>query len=77
MSSARDHVRLPIERPLELLRCAEVLEVLHVWSVSGLCLQEVINSSNHKLQVLHLALRHRAGLAQSPDGIGTEIIKGI
>lgn len=64
-SSGRSGVGVPIERPLELLRCAEVLEVLHVRSVSGFFLEEIVNSPGHQLQMLHLAPRHRAGPAKS------------
>jgi len=77
MSNGRGDVRLPIDRPLEFLRCAEVLEVLHVRSVSSLLFEEVINSSSHKLQMLHPAVRHRAGPAKSSDRVSAEVVEGV
>ena len=68
---------LTIERPLELLRCPEVLEVLRVWGVSCLFLQEIIDAPRHQLQMLHPLLRHRSGLAKSSDRVGPEIIERI
>jgi hypothetical protein len=54
-----------VERSLKLLRCPEVLKVVRVRAISGLFLEEIINSPGHQLQILHLALRHRSRLAKS------------
>jgi len=66
-----------IKGTLEGLRCPEVREVLRVRAVSSLFLEEVINSSRHKLQMLHLASRHRSSLAESSDSVSPEVIKSI
>lgn len=76
-SSVLADVGLTIERPLELLRCLEVLKVLRVRGVSSLFLQEIIDAARHQLQMLQPAPRHRSGLAKSPDRVGTEIIKCV
>jgi hypothetical protein len=62
---------------LKLLRCTEVLKVLRVRAISGLLLEEIVNSPRHQLQMLHPATRHRPGFAKSPDGIGAEIVKCV
>jgi hypothetical protein len=41
-----------VERSLKLLRCTEVLKVLRVRAISGLLLEEIINSPGHQLQML-------------------------
>ena len=66
-----------IERALELLSCAKIVEVLRVRAESRLLLEEVIDPADHKLQVLHPAFRHRSRLAKSSDGVGAEIVERV
>jgi len=66
-----------IERCLKFLRCPEVLKVLRVRAISGLLLEEVVNSPSNQLQMLHSAARQRSGFAKSPDGVGAEVIEGV
>src|SRR3954453_773162 len=62
---------------LELLRYPEVLEMLRVRTVGGLFLQEIVNPPRSELQMLDPALRHRSGLAKSPDSVGAEVVKSV
>jgi hypothetical protein len=66
-----------IQRPLELLGCPEVLEVLHVGAVCGLFLEEIIDPSGQQLQMLHPAVRHGPGLTQSSDSVSPEVVESV
>jgi len=76
-ATARAVTWAAIERALELLSCAKILEVLRVRAESRLLLEEVIDPADHKLQVLHPALRHRPRLTKSSDSVGTEIVERV
>lgn len=66
-----------IERGLELLGCAKVLKVLDIGAVGSLLLEEIVNPAGHQLQMLHLAPRHGSRFAESPDGVGAEVIECV